>query len=269
MQIKGPSSGIRSLHSSESALNQELRGLSSGKRINRAGDDAAGLATARKLDAHEVSLSQAARNIADASSYLQVADGGLSEAHGIVSRLRELAVQAGNGALGTEQRGLLQQEASQLTEELSRIEATTAFNGQRVFQDGARLDIQTGDDRGESVAIDPGGSFVSPLGLDAIDLTSAVGAQDALGLLDAASTDLSGRQASLGASFKRFDVAASELGSSREGLIAARSRIEDADIAQTTAQSVAARIRAQAAVNLHGQANISSALLGKLYDGLG
>ena len=262
-------SSTRALHGVQSQIDRTSQALASGKRINSAADDAAGLAIARKLEGQEVSLSQAGRNLADASSFVRVADGGLSEASSIVTRLRELAIEASNGTLSDGQRTTLQQEAGALSEELGRIEQTTEFNGTRVFEDGVSLDVQAGDDAGETIAIDPGGSFVAPLGLDGIDLSTVDGAREALGVLDAASENISSRQAELGATDNRFRVAGNEVASSREALVAARSRIEDADIAETTARSVAERIRSQAAVAVHGQANFTTSLLGSLYEGIG
>lgn len=269
MAVRAPQPSSRALNQVQEQHRRTLTALSTGKRINRAGDDPAGLAIAKKFDVRQVSLSQAGRNLADASSIVQVAEGGLSEATSIVSRLKELAVQAGSGILSDSQRGALQSEATGLQEELSRLQETTEFNGQKVFQDGLSLEVQAGDDAGESIAIDPGGEFVSPLGLDSIDLSSASGARDALGALDVATESLVGRQADLGATANRFGIASSVNSGSRVAIEAARSRIEDADIAETTAQSVATRIREQVAVGIHSQANFTQSVLGSLYEGIG
>lgn len=255
----------RFIRGANAAVEQGFGKLSTGKRILVSGDDAAGLAIARKLDAREVSISQAARNAYDAQSLLATAESGLGGAQDIIHRLRELATQAANPSTGDTGRSAIQQEVAGLQQELVRIESTTEWNGRALFSDAERnVTVQAGADADDAFDVDLGGAFVSPTGLDGIDLSTAASAADALGQLDAALEGLSARRAGIGAAYNRLGVAAEGLVAAREPLAAARSRIEDADFAQAASESASARIREQAAVAVAAHGNLSANLVGRL-----
>jgi flagellin len=250
----------RSLSKTQDRLEMNIKRLSSGLRVNSAADDAAGLAIGSKLNAQIRGLSQASRNANDAVSVIQTAEGGLAEIDGLLTRMRELGVQAANGgALGSSERTHLDNEYDALMGEIDRIVATTKFNGQALidgtlsagtsFQVGA---FNTSNDR-ISVAIDDAGS--ASLGIDATDLTTVTTAQSAVSLLDTAIESVATSRAALGAAQNRITVTISGLGSMRENLTAAKSRIMDVDVAEETAALARNQILAQAGAAVLSQAN--------------
>jgi flagellin len=270
----------RNLGRTQSALNGNLGRLSTGLRINTAADDAAGLAISEKLKSQVRSLSQAERNANDGVSLLQTAEGAMNEASGILTRLRELAVQSANGTLGSTERGFLDDEATALTNELDRIAAVTEFNGTNLLDGGATgntfsFQVGIGATSNDTISATIQGMSSSDLGavtggavssLAGIDLSTATGAQNALSAIDQAITDVSSRRADLGAVQNRLNITISNLGSARENLSAANSRIRDVDVASETADMTRNNILMQAGVSVLAQANqapsVALALLG-------
>ena len=266
----------RNLSRTQGALAGNLGRLSTGLRINSASDDAAGLAISEKLKAQIRGLGQAERNANDGVSLMQTAEGAMNETSGILTRMRELAVQSANGTLGTTERGFLQQEAGALRSEVDRIANVTEFNGTKLLTGGATgtaftFQVGTGATANDQITATVKGVASADLGgvtggLGAIDLSTATGARAALGVIDQAITDVSTRRADLGSVQNRLNVTIANLGSARENLSAANSRIRDVDVASESADMTRNNILMQAGVSVLAQANqqpqIALSLLG-------
>ncbi len=255
----------RSLSKTNSMLHKSIEKLSSGLRINRASDDAAGLAISTKLQAEIRSINQAMRNTNDAVSLTQVAEGGLSEQSNMLGRMRELATQASNGTLSDEQRGYLNDEYQALKEEVTRVSDTTEFNGEQLL-DGSQaggMEIQTGyqnsaNDR-MSIALDD--VDADALGLNtagASDLLSADSARSAMDVIDdTAMTTVNSMRSDIGSFQNRLEYTLSNLSAEAENFTAADSRIRDADFAMETANYVKNQILSQAGMSILAQANLA------------
>jgi flagellin len=253
----------KNLARSQLELNKSLDRLSSGLRITRAGDDAAGLAISEALRAQIRGLSQAQRNANDGISVIQTAEGALNEISNILIRLRELAVQsASEGSVSNTERSFLQNEFSSLQSEITRIANATRFGG-RVLIDGSlsgagsALTFQVGINNNSSVdriSLNIGNATASGLNIQSSDaaVSTTTAAQNALGKVDSALSSVSTVRGNLGAAQNRLQSTINNLASSIENLSSANSRIRDADIAAETA----ALTRAQVAVL--AQANVSS-----------
>ena len=254
----------RNLAGTQDALAASISRLSSGLRINKAGDDAAGLGISEALKAQTRSLSQAQRNANDGISMSQVAEGAMNEMQGIVSRMRELSVQASNATLGTTERGYIQTEFTQLSQEVDRISKVTNFNGQALLDGSASagLTFQVGinNSANDRISMSIGQLDTTTLGtagtkIAAADLSTAAGAQAAISVFDAAVQGLSTARASVGAVQNRMSVTISNLSSSFENLSAANSRIRDVDVASETATMTKMQILSQAGLAVLAQAN--------------
>jgi flagellin len=255
----------KNLTASQDMLSSSISKLSSGMRINKAGDDAAGLGISESLKAQVRSFSQASRNANDAISMSQVAEGGMNEMQGIVSRMRELSVQAANDTLGSDERGYIHTEFTQLSKEVDRISKVTNFNGKNVLDgSNSQLTFQVGifntsDDR---ITMSISKLSTSTLGTTATggkithaSLSTAAKAQAAIGTFDAAIKGLSAARAKVGATQNRLSVTVSNLATSHENLSAANSRIRDVDVASESAQLTKAQILSQAGLAVLSQAN--------------
>jgi len=251
----------RSLSKNNRNLNSNLRKLSSGERITRAADDAAGLAISEKLKSSIRSLRQAKRNADDGISLIQTAEGGLSEISNIVIRLRELAMQAASDTVGNTERGFSDIEFQQLKEEIERISKSSEFNGRKLL-DGTSgvVEIQVGiqnnpfNDRlkydGTTL-----NSTIASLGLDGDSVSSKEGAQMALSRLDDSLVKVNGFRAELGALQNRLTSVVDNLGVTEENYSEANSRIRDVDVAAETAKLTKNQILAQAGTSVLAQAN--------------
>ena len=258
------------LRISQGSLERSLERLSSGQRINRAADDAAGLGISENLKADIRSLAQAQRNANDGISMTQVAEGAMNEMQGIVGRMRELAVQASNGTLGEDERGYIATEFSQLVEEIDRISNVTEFNGTTLLDGTASggLTMQVGihDTDNDRMSLSIATLNSSTLGnasagfITGQSLSSATAAQDALATFDAAIESLSNARANVGAVQSRMSIAVTNLATAQENLAAANSRIRDVDVASETANMTRYQILTQAGVAVLGQANQLPAL---------
>jgi flagellin len=244
----------------DSQLQTAMARLSSGKRINSAKDDAAGLAIASSMTAQIRGMSQAIRNANDGMSMAQTADGALDEVTNMLQRIRELAVQASSGTYSDDDRENLQTEVDELAAQIGDIQANTKFNGVALFTgsagSGGTVTIQTGSSADDTVDMD----FEElDLGdVDDIDLTSASDAQDALEDIDDLLKDVATKRASLGAAQSRLTSVVNNLTSNVTNLSDARSRIEDADFGAETSNLAKAQILAQASTAMLAQANQSS-----------
>lgn len=253
----------RHLRRTRNLLDQSIERLSSGYRVNRAGDDAAGLAISEKLRAKIRGLVQAKRNASDGISLIQVAEGGLNEIQNILVRLRELGVQAASDTIGKEERRYLDEEYQSLKEELDRIANVTEFNGTVLLDGtGGSLDFQVntgglnllGVDR---ITFDAFKSDVNAdkLGLEEIKVNTKEDAQRSLSVIDAAVENVSSIRGDLGAIENRLTSTINNLSVSIENLSAANSRVKDVDIAHETAELTKNSILSQAGVSVLSQAN--------------
>lgn len=253
----------RNLYNTGVKLGKSLEKLSSGLRINRAGDDAAGLAISESLKSEIRALQQASRNANDGISMVQTAEGSLDEVSGIAIRLRELAEQAANGTLGSAERQFLDDEFQALTSEIDRIAATTEFNGTKLIDgSGASVDIQvgTGAATTDRIALDFSTTVsASALGLSASTLTGTDGsnARTAITALDSALTTITQTRASFGSVQNRLESTVRNLGITTENLSAANSRIRDVDVAEETANMTSLQILQQAGISVLAQANFA------------
>jgi flagellin len=254
----------RALSLTQNRLSGNLEKLSTGMRINNAADDAAGLAISERFKAQIRSLAQAERNAMDGISLTQTAEGAMNEIGGVLTRMRELGVQAANGTLGSTERQYLEDERVTLSNEVTRIANSTRFNGQTLltgaFSAGVALQVGLGGSLGatgfDTVSVTIASTTASALGVDsAISFSTAANATTALTALDTAIDTLSTRRAALGAVQNRLQVSIANLGSARENISAANSRIRDVDVAAETAEMTRNNILMQAGVSILAQAN--------------
>jgi flagellin len=257
----------RNLYQSQSTVDGSMARLSSGMRITKAGDDAAGLGISVKLSAQIKSYNQAVRNANDGLSMIQTAEAALNTTTNILTRLRELAMQSASDGIGASERGYIKTEADQLVNELSRNATSTKYNGQALLNTTQSLDFQVGianvaaDDRISVAMVDV---TTSTLGVSGLDLSSKGNAQTALGTIDTALGRVSDSRSSLGAAGNRFQAAIENIQTFAESLSAANSRIRDVDVAEETSNMARAQILVQAGVSVLAQANQTPQLALKL-----
>lgn len=245
----------RQLNRSTEALGSSYQRLSSGKRINSAKDDAAGLQISSRLTAQINGLNQASRNANDAISLAQTAEGALDEYTNSLQRMRTLAVQASNGSNTTSDRTALDAEYSELELELTRIQTDTEFGGKKLLDGNYTEDFQIGANAGQTINItiskDLSAAGVSVDG----DLTTFSNAQTAITQIDAALATVNGVRADLGAKQNRFASVIRSNDNTAENVSASRSRIEDTDFAAETAQLARTSVLQQASSSMLAQAN--------------
>ena len=262
-------SAQKNIVQTQGRLTSNLAHLSTGMRINSASDDAAGLAISEEFKSQIRSLSQAERNANDGVSLLQTAEGALNEVSGILTRMRELSVQAANDTLGTDDRTFLNSELSALRDELDRISSVTEFNDKALLSGGAsgttfNFQVGIGSSTNDVISATLKGVSSSDIGkvtgasvssLAAVDITSTTGARNAMDVIDQAINDVSTRRSDIGAVQNRLGVTISNLGSARENISAANSRIRDVDVAAESADMTRNNILMQAGVSILAQAN--------------
>ncbi|MBE0451361.1 MAG: flagellin [Clostridia bacterium] len=247
----------RQLGINNNAGAKSIEKLSSGYRINRAGDDAAGLAISEKMRGQIRGLSQASRNAQDGISLIQTAEGALNESHAILQRMRELSVQSANDTNTNTDRAELQKEVVQLRDEITRIGTDTQFNTMALL-DGTFTgkEIHIGANAGESLTIGVATAMTAAgLGVDTIDVSMQAGADTAITTVEAAITTLSGTRSTLGAWQNRLEHTVKNLDNSAENLQAAESRIRDVDMAKEMMNFTKNNILQQAAQAMLAQAN--------------
>jgi flagellin len=251
----------RNLDTNRRAQETSLERLSSGNRINRAGDDAAGLAISERIRASTRSLAQAGRNAQDGISMIQVAEGGTNEISNILVRMRELSIQGASDTIGDKERSFIDKEMQQLRSEIDRIASTTEFNGNKLLNGSGKVfDIQVGinnhpsEDRLTFDAQERNVS-VDSLGLNGISTNSKEASQGNLERLDAALTKINENRSALGALQNRLQSTINNIGTYRENLEAARSRIRDTDMASETSELTKSNILSQAGISVLSQAN--------------
>jgi flagellin len=259
----------RHLFNTTNRFNKSMEKLSSGMRINRSGDDAAGLAISEGLRSDIRALDQAGRNAADGISLVQVAEGALDEVSNILLRMRELAEQAATETLGEAERGYLDQEYQELLTEIDRISATAEFNGINLLDGTAgTLNVQVGigtDVATSAVSInlnDPmNTTFLSLAGTSLVDPSGGGDTARALiGDIRDASGTVSQTRAGFGAAQNRLETSIRNIAMTAENLAAANSRIRDVDVATETSTMTSLQILQQAGVSVLAQANMTSQL---------
>ena len=254
----------RNLMGTKLHLDKSLEKLSSGYRINRAGDDAAGLAISENLKAQIRGLKQANRNAQDGISLIQVAEGGLNETSSILIRLRELGVQAASDTIGPVERQFLNVEYDQLVSEIDRIADGTEFNGTSLLNGtGAILDFQVGtrnDPAIDRISFDASKANANSaaLGINLTSVADKASAQNSLGAIDQAIINVSAMRADFGALQNRLQSTVNNQNISVENLSAANSRIRDVDVAEESSELVRNNILMQAGTSVLAQANQSS-----------
>ncbi|MBP9680234.1 MAG: flagellin FliC [Bacteriovorax sp.] len=250
-----------SLSKVEENKSNTLAKLSSGSRINKAGDDAAGLAISEKLKANIRGTQQASRNAGDGISMIQTAEGGLNESSNILIRLRELSVQAASDTIGDEERKFSNLEFQQLAREMERIATSTQFNGKNLLSgEGEPIDFQIGimnDEKNDRLSYKPQESSakIKDLGVEGLGVLSKADAQNNLEKIDSAINGVNANRASLGALQNRLQSTISNLETKSENLSAANSRIRDTDIALESAELTKGNILSAAATSVLAQAN--------------
>ena len=241
--------------------NAELEKLSSGKRITKASDDAAGLAIATNLDAQTKGLRQATRNANDGISLVQTAEGGLSETSNILVRLRELTIQASSDTVGEQERGFLDKEYQQLTKEVDRISESTTFNGAQLLNGKGKgsMDFQVGAFAGEQnkITYDSGAtdSSASSIGIGGTGIANKDDALSAISNVDKAIEKVSGQRADLGSIQSRLGSTVKNLETQTINQDSARSVIQDVDVAEASAALASNNVVKNAAVSTLAQAN--------------
>jgi len=251
----------RSLGVNRQAQEQSLERLSSGNRINRAGDDAAGLAISDQIRANTRSLAQAGRNANDGISLVQVAEGGTNEISNMLVRMRELSIQASSDTIGNLERGFIDKEIQALKQETDRIANNTEFNGTKLLNGSAeKLEIQVGlknDPNEDRLIFDAQQQNVSTkaLGIEEMSTITKEDAQMNLEKVDRALTNLNSNRSSLGAVQNRLQSTINNINIYKENLESARSRIRDTDMATETSELTKNNILAQAGISVLAQAN--------------
>jgi flagellin len=251
--IRAQNAGRKASMSTETAMAR----LSSGKRINSAKDDAAGLAIATRMDAKVRGLTQAVRNANDGISLAQTAEGAMGEVSNILVRMRELAVQSASGTTSASDRTAIQTEVTAQLAQINDIASRTDFNGTNLLNAAGSFDIQTGADGGQTVTIAFTSMNTTGLAVNTLDMSTAAGASAALGLLDTAITTVASERANVGAAQNRLDATVNNLTSTVTNLTESKSRIEDADFSVETTKLASAQILAQASTAMLAQANQS------------
>jgi len=253
-------SAQRNLGASQNALDSSLSKLSSGYRITRASDDAAGLGVSTNLMAQIRSYDQATRNANDGLSVVQTAEGALNETANILTRMRELAMQSASDGIGATERAYIQEETDALIAELDRIDAVTEFNGTTLFGAAAALTFQVGirETADDFITLDTTAMEVdaTSLAVDGVDLSvDAATSRAALADIDAAIDSVSNFRSELGAVANRLTSVVNTIQIAQESVSAANSRIRDVDFASETSKMSASQVLLQAGVSVLAQAN--------------
>lgn len=233
---------------SSNSVDKALARLSSGKRVNSAADDAAGLAVATQMAAQLGGIGQAERNVGDGLSLVDTANGALGQVSDTLQRMRELAVQAANGTYTASDRKALDAEFSQLSQNIDQLSGQTQFNGQNLLDGTFNGSIQSGPNASDTMSLSLANVSTGALGISGLDITSAGGATAALSSIDQAIKTVGGQQANIGAAQASLNSAAASLSGTYENLASAQSRIVDADYASTTANLASSQVQNQAAL---------------------
>jgi len=250
----------RGLAASQDAYTSQAEALSSGLRINKASDDAAGMAVSERLKNQVRGLNQAQRNAQDGISMIQTAEGGLSEIANLLARMRELAVQSANDTLTSTDRTNLNAEFTQLQAEITRIGNSVSFNGTVLLNAAASFTLQVGANSTAAsnqlaLALTDNRATATGIALTSNDVTSQTNGSVAITQIDTAINTISANRASVGAMQSRLESAVRSLAVASENAAAANSRVADADIASSMSELVRAQILQRAGISVLAQAN--------------
>lgn len=251
----------RNLSNTSNTLSTSMSRLASGMRITSAKDDAAGLAISEKMKSQIRGLSQAERNANDGISLVQTAEGAMDEISGMLIRMRELAVQAANGTTDSAQKGFLNNEFGQLTDEITRIANSTEFNGTALLNGDSSVTLHVGvgtSTSNDQMTVDfkdvrATSSYMSTVSSG--DISTVSGATSAISSIDTAITNLSEQRGKLGAYQNRLSSTVRNLATTRENLSASNSRIRDVDVASESVNLTRSQILMQAGTSVLAQAN--------------
>ena len=249
-----------SLFKNERNMNKSIEKLSSGLRINRAADDAAGLAISEKMRSQIRGLEMAKRNTQDGISLVQTAEGAMNEIHDMLQRLRELTVQGTNGIYTATDQANIQAEADQLIAQIDEVAGKTNFNGVNLLSGAGDVELQIGVNQADRITITAVDVTAATLGVDAIDVTDA----SHLETLDDAIDALSTERATLGAVQNRLEHTMNSIMNSHENLSAAESRIRDVDMAKEMANYSKQQVLLQAGMSITAQANQKTSMVTQL-----
>ncbi|UYP00911.1 flagellin [Oceanotoga sp. DSM 15011] len=247
----------RNLGNANSGMGKSLEKLSSGLRINRAGDDAAGLAISEKMRAQIKGYDMATKNAQDGISLIQTAEGALTEVHSMLQRMREISVQAANDTNNTEDRSALAKEIAQLQKEIDRIGSTTKFNGSSLFAANKSFSLQIGPDKSSNLVLNVKSQAVSStvLTINGLDISSNANAQTSISKIDGAIKAVSSLRAQFGAYQNRLEHTVNNLSVASENLTAAESRIRDVDMAKEMMSFTREQILLQSSNAMLAQSN--------------
>ncbi|MBE6024126.1 MAG: flagellin [Cellulosilyticum sp.] len=246
----------RQMYKTSGAQSKASEKLSSGLRINRAGDDAAGLAISEKMRGQVNGLNQASRNAQDGISMIQTAEGALDETHSMLQRLRTLSVQSANGTYVSADRNNIQAEVEQLTSEITEIANKTQFNKMNLLNgDTSTVEFQVGANSGQTISVSMKEMTATALSINDINLSNASDAKSAITAIDDAINAVSEFRANLGAVQNRLEHTISSVDNSAENLQAAESRIRDTDMAKEMMEFTRTNVLSQATQSMLAQAN--------------
>jgi flagellin len=256
----------RNLQVTQNNLADSMQKLSSGEKINKAADDASGLAVSEKMKAQIRGLNQASQNAQNGISFIQTTEGYLQESEDIMQRLRELSVQSANGIYTNEDRGYMQVEVSQLVNEVNRIASTAQFNGMNMLTGrfaalsganagGKAMFFQVGANMDQRMQVYIGTMTAKSLGVDQLSLATADGANQAIGTIDTALQKINSQRANLGAYQNRLNYAVKGIDVAAENMTASESRIRDTDMASEMVNYTKNAILRQAGTAMLAQAN--------------
>jgi len=249
----------RNLSNATNDLQTSFERLSSGKRINSAADDAAGLQIGSRLESQVNGLNQGARNANDGISLAQTAEGALDETTNMLQRMRVLSIQSANGSNSDADRVALNKEFGQLKEEITRVSTDTTFAGEELLNGSYAADIQVGSDSGQTINLTISQDMGSAaLGLVTATISAAADAQAAITKLDSVLATVTDTRAELGAKQNRFSSTIRNITNISENVSASKSRIVDTDFAAESAQLAQTQVQQQAASSMLSQANQSS-----------
>ncbi len=248
----------RNLFNNNSSVGKNLEKLSSGYRINRAGDDAAGLAISEKMRAQITGLNTAQKNAEDGVSLVQTAEGALTEVHSMLNRMVELATQSANGTYSTGNRSEMQKEVVRLREEIQRISDTSNFNGQTLFKAGSIVLHVTEQSNGGSITVtlkNMNPTAMNGTDISTLDISTDTGAKTAIDKVKEAIDNISSLRSDFGALQNRLEHTINNLGVQAENITAAESRIRDVDMAKEMMAYTKNNILVQASQAMLAQAN--------------
>ena len=251
-------------------MQKSMAQLSTGSRITKAGDDAAGLAISENLKSTIRSYGQASRNANDGISMIQTAEQSMGEVSNILTRIRELGIQASSDTIGEQERGFVQSEVDALKSEVQRVAESTTFGSRKLLDGtGGTYDIHVGTSANAAtdwIGYDASNTNVTidHLGIGALDFTTKEGAREGLGALDNAQLQVSGSRANLGSLQNRLTSTVDVIGTMSESMSAANSRLRDADIASTTSELARNSVLLQGTTSVLSQANQSPMMALKL-----